>query len=41
MEPCTDIKKIEKELEIKIPNPSDWKDYSWELLPESDKQKFV
>jgi len=38
--PCTDISIIEKELNIKIPKPNEWIDYSWETLLDSDRKLF-
>lgn len=39
-EPCTNINILEKYLKIKIPSGTDWKNYTWETLEESDKKLF-
>ncbi len=39
-EPCTNIKLVEKEIGVKFPEPTEWLDYSFDNLPDIDKNKF-
>jgi thymidylate synthase ThyX len=38
--PCTDIKLVEKMIGKHLPLPTEWIDYTWETLPEIDKERF-
>jgi thymidylate synthase ThyX len=40
-EPCTNLDYVERKLNIKIPSPNDWKDYTWETLDNIDKENFM
>lgn len=39
-ETCTNYKDLEEQLGIKITAPTEWPEYTWETLPESDKRLF-
>jgi thymidylate synthase ThyX len=40
-EPCTNIKLVEKMIKKHLPLPTEWIDFTWETLPEIDRQKFM